>query len=200
MQYRYPDDPIRITMENLRTMVPGQWVAQKKLDGWRCPAYFSGGKWTYYSKSGERAIMPPEALRRELESLSWPSEVAVDMEWMGPRQVAHLGGRHSFRLFDMLYVNGKWLGDTWFLERHRNLQTVFALAASGKAPASVSVVPVLDGDLVAAFEREKADPLSEGLVIRGAKSGLVGGFHTKGKNAFWRKIKYRDIHEPAVII
>lgn len=199
MQYRFPDDPVRITMENLRTMVPGQWVAQKKLDGWRCPAYFSGGKWTYYSKDGNRVIMPPEALRKEFESLAWPSDVAVDMEWMGPRQVEHLRGRHSFRIFDMLYLGGKWLGKTEFMERHRNLQTIFALAASKGSP-SVSVVPVLSGDLLKAFEKEKDDPLSEGLVIRMAKSGLVGNMQKKTQNPLWRKIKYRDIHEPAVII
>lgn len=198
MQYRYPDDPVRITSENLRSMIPGQWVGQKKLDGWRCPAYLDGGKWTYYSKDGTRVVMPPEALRKEFESLPWPDGVALDMEWMGPRQVDILRGRHSFRLFDMLYMGGNWLGQMGFMERHGNLATIFDLV-KGKSAPSVSVVPVISSDLEGAFEKEKTDPLSEGLVLRMSGSGLVGDLRHKTKNPFWRKIKYRAIHEATMI-
>jgi hypothetical protein len=200
MQYRFPDDPLRITTENLKTMVPGQWLAQKKSDGWRCPAYRSDGVWTYYSKDGNRLAMPPETLRREFEALAWPENVAIDMEWMGPRCSSTLKGQHSFRLFDLIYFGNKWLGTTGFQERHARLSETFSKASKGKAHPNVALVPILHGDLLAAFEKEKSDPLSEGLVIRMASSGLVGSHKSKSKNPFWRKLKYRDVHEHAPII
>jgi ATP-dependent DNA ligase len=199
LQYRYPDDPIRITTENLRTMAPKLWLAQKKSDGWRCPAYRSDGKWTYYSKDGSRLAMPPDSLRAEFEALSWPDGIAVDMEWMGPRRAGFVTG-HSFRIFDILYLDGTWLGTTEFQDRHAKLAKAFAKAAKGKPHPNVAIVPIVQGDLLAAFEKEKSDPLSEGLVIRMSSSGLVGSPKSKTKNPFWRKLKYRDVHEHASII
>jgi len=200
LQYRYPDDPVRITTENLKTMAQGLWLAQKKSDGWRCPAYRSGGTWTYYSKDGSRLAMPPVTLTSEFEALPWPDGIAFDMEWMGPRQAAHLRGHHSFRAFDLLYLDGKWLGNVGFQERYRLLQDAFSAIPKGKHSPNVTLVPLIHGDLLPAFEKEKSDPLSEGLVIRMTTSKLVGNLKSKTKNPFWRKLKYRDVHEHASII
>lgn len=225
MTFRFPDDPIRVSKEELSRMdeeMPGTWIAQAKSDGWRRPGYLmngdvfpdgcplcpSGSKkpgrhWHFFAKRGggeEASRQPPVDLVEELSSLAFPDNVAFDMEWMGPRMVDVLNGLHEFRIFDIQYLEGKWLGGLPFPERYAKLRTLFAAAqAAGRGSDRVRLVDVVDSGLVRFFDAQVGDPLSEGVVLRHGKSRLIGDLRGARDNPLWRKVKYRDIKERALI-
>lgn len=203
MKWRYPDDPTRITRDylcELNESQPGTWLAQVKYDDWRRPAYRIGKDWNFGSKYGgaKAEIQPPPDLVRELDSMGWPENIALDMGWMGRRCKDVLRGKNMLVVFDMLYLNGAWQGGVPFRQRYDNLKTIFEVArAKAKGPTDRIVLADLqDGDLVKLFDAQKQDPLSEGLVLRRFDSLLIGNFRNREKNPLWKKIKYRDIHEP----
>ena len=211
MRFRWPDDPNRISyeyLEELEKKYPGGFIAQVKWDGWRRPAYRMPGGWQYFSKRGtgdEAAKQPPDDLKAIFEGLDWPEGIAMDMEWIGPRAKEALearygvgSGYHGFRIFDLLYMNGQWLGGMPFVDRLKNLETIFALATKGKQIERVQVTPWQDKDLCAMFKRTCQDQLLEGIVLRRARSKLVGHPREATKNPQMFKVKYRDIKEPTL--
>ena len=196
MKFRYPDDPSIVTPEYLLELErdwPGHYLAQVKGDGWRRPAYIDGDV-TFYAKRGdgrEAKKQPPKDLQDEFASMGWPDGIALDMEWMGPRQVEHLKGRHEFWIFDMVYQGHKWLGRrTGFAERLARLRDVWD--GLSMAPR-VRLLEARDTGFVEFFEEQKSDPLSEGLVLRRKDSGLIGNLSSATKNPGMVKCKYRDI-------
>src|SRR3990172_13001131 len=105
MQFRWPDDPLRVGPAELiridRTE-PVQWFGTFKWDGWRRPIYIDNGTIQLFSKHDWQAKkIPPRALMDELRSMGFPDGKAIDAEWMGPRCAEVMGGRHWFVLFDL---------------------------------------------------------------------------------------------------
>lgn len=210
MKFRWPDDPNRISAQYLAQLdqdPPGTFIAQPKYDGWRRPAYLFPDGWRFFAKRGtgeEAAKQPPDDLVKEFASLNWPPGVALDMEWVGPRckddLLRRYGSRdyNGFRIFDMLYMNGEWIGGMPFGERLRNLETIFSLASGGSVSERIFVAPWTDRGLVQFFEQSKQDPLLEGIVLKRAKSRLEGHPTSAKKNPQWFKVKWRDIKEPAL--
>jgi ATP-dependent DNA ligase len=201
MKFRYPDDPGRISVEGLAQMEqdwPGYLLAQVKGDGWRRPAYIEEGQVTFYAKRGdgqEAATQPPQDLIDEFMDMGWPDGIALDMEWMGPRCVEVLKGRHEFWIFDMMYFEGKWLGRrTGFEARLRLLREVLSGLSM---PPRVKLLETWSSDFVAHFDEQKQNPLSEGLVLRRKDSKLIGSNTSAKKNPGMMKVKYRDIKEKA---
>jgi ATP-dependent DNA ligase len=197
MKFRYPDDPSRVTADYLAQLerdYPGMWLAQVKGDGWRRPGYLEDGEWKFYSKRGdgnEAAKQPPQDLVDELAGMGWPDGTALDMEWMGPRCVEELQGRHEFWVFDILFHRGRWLGRrVGFADRLALLGEVWAGLAPGPR---VRLLEARDRDLTAFYEEQRRDPLSEGLVLRQRDSGLVGSLSKPTKNPAMIKVKYREI-------
>lgn len=204
MLFRFPDDPNRISLDYLKQLEDetpqGELIGQIKSDGWRRPGYKINGVWKFFAKRGtgeEAAKTPPADLVHELASMAWPDNVALDMEWMGPRCKDHLKGQHHFRIFDLLYVGGVWQGKIQFKERYAKLQAMVEEARrKGRGPSDrIVLVETRTSNLCEWFKEQKDDPLSEGLVVRRAGSGLVGNSRTNSTNPQWFKIKYRDIKE-----
>ena len=208
MKFRWPDDPNRISFERLQEIQeeygPGAFIAQPKWDGWRRPAYFYPNGWKFYAKrgdGGEAKRQPPSDLVEEFKAMNWPKGIALDMEWIGPRCVSELHERYGvkgyngFHIFDILYIEGEWVGTMPFLERLKNLATIFALATKGEANERIQIVPHTDSEMVAMFQGAVQDPLLEGIVLRRARSKLVGHPTKASKNPQMMKVKYRDIKE-----
>jgi ATP-dependent DNA ligase len=85
-------------------------------------------------------------------------------------------------VFDLLYLDGRWLGDTGFLERYKLLKGL-------KLPVEVS--EVYEGNLMELFERSRTMPLTEGIVVKHRKSGLNGDPVRCTDNGLWNKVKWR---------
>lgn len=205
MNFRFPDDPNRISVDYLKELTDsspeGELYGQVKSDGWRRPGYKVNGKWSFYAKRGigeEAAKQPPADLVAEMASMGWPDNIAFDMEWMGTRCKEQLKGVHHFRIFDLLYLDGVWQGKVPFRERYSKLRQLF-LAAKQKAIGPTDRIVLVEArtkNLSEWFQEQKQDPLSEGLVVRRAGSGLIGDIRKNQTNPQWFKIKYRDIKEP----
>lgn len=202
LMFRPINNPRRISQDFLKKMtaeeVPGSWIAQPKYDGWRSQAYKADGKWTFYAKTGEPASkQPPDDLKAELAELFADQDgLALDMEWMGPRCAPELKNRYGpgyngFRIFDLLYMNGLWLGNDPFSQRYANLKTVMELAKAKTEAPRILLTPAVDRDWDRMFEETKKDDLLEGVVLRRSKSKII----LAEDNPQWYKAKYRNIHE-----
>ena len=198
MIFRYPDDPIRVPFSELNYYEEqGGWLCQPKWDGWRRPLYLEGGKWQFrskYDKGPQAATVPPAPLVAELESLKFPDGTAFDAEWMGPRVIAALGGRHFFVLLDLLCWGGEWMGDVPCRQRHERLaELAWGHKNRLKSPTpNVCVVESVESGFMELFEKQKKDSLSEGVVLKHGNSKLIGNLRRPQDNPLWKKVKYRD--------
>jgi len=204
--FRGVNDPRRVSQDFLKRMaqeeVPGSWLGQLKDDGWRDQQYKDEGAWSYYVKgTGQQAtILPPKDLREELEYLFRDQDnLALDAEWMGPRQVEEIKNRfghhkHWFRVHDLLYWEGVWQGRVPYRQRLANLRTLLELcqAKAGMKATRIQLVQTWDHDWDKLFEEAKKDALVEGVVMKRADSLLLPN---GGDNPGWLKVKYRNIHE-----
>lgn len=203
LAFRPMNNPCRVSRDFLRRMdqeeVPGSWLAQPKYDGWRCQGYKSDGRWTFYAKSGEPSgRLPPQDLRDELAALFADRDgMALDMEWVGPRCKDELrarygaGGYDGFRAFDLLYLDGLWLGNDPFSRRYARLEAVMAQGKARVPAPRVELAPCADRGWDGMFEETTRDGLTEGVVLRRATSKIVLG----GDNPGWLKVKWRNVHE-----
>lgn len=205
MDFRFPDDPIRISRDGLKKLddePEGSWCLQPKYDGWRRPIYVhEDGRVAFHAKrnDGEEASkQPPQDLVEEFKSLPWPKGLALDAEWMGPRLVDVLHGEHRLYLFDITYLDGQFLKDMPPQQRYEGLRTLFEMVkAKGRTDTPrIILAPMWDRELWKHFEElEKNEPLCEGVVVRHKSSGLVGSRWEATKNKLWHKVKWRDIKE-----
>lgn len=206
MRLHVPNNPVRITYDLLKELAgkepAGKRKAQDKHDGWRRPAYKISGTWTLQSKgTGEQAAIPvPPDLMADLAELFIDLDnIAIDMEWVGPRNKDALRERygcayHGFRIFDIMYLNGQWLGNMPLSQRWDTLVTIYELCRAKRPHAArrIELVRTWDADWDKLFEETRKDPLLEGIVLKRSDSPLVGS----ADNPYWFKVKYRDIHEP----
>ena len=195
MIFRYPDDPIRVPFSELDYYESqGGWMAQPKWDGWRRPLYLEDGVWQFrskYDKGPQAATRPPEPLIAELESLKFPDGTAFDAEWMGPRQEK---GRHFFVLLDLLYWGGEWMGEVPCRTRYENVVEAmdrYRCHTTVKVP-NVQVVDSVDSGFMELFEKQKKNPLTEGVVLKHGDSKLIGNMGRPQDNKLWKKVKYRE--------
>jgi len=192
---RHPDNPQKVSVDylcGLDAQAPGRWLAQKKLDGWRRTADNTSGSWVYGAKhtTGSAAKQLPEELRREFESLPWPKGVALDMEWLGNRVVSDVKG-HSLHVFDILMLNGEWMGYVSFQDRYSILHEMMRIDYCGSGQ-NVKIVPVrCNPGLSDFFLEQNQDPLSEGIVVRHKDSKLIGGFNECKVGDRMFKIRHR---------
>jgi hypothetical protein len=196
---RFPDNPQRISpamLARLDADPPGTWLAQPKLDGWRCVCWApSDGSptWTYASKygGGPRAKTPPKALTDAFERFPWPAGVAFDTEWTGPRRA---GAADRLWLFDVLALGGQWLTGMPFSERWALLEDIWGQMAQQVWPNPCLVDAVLtwpNPGLVDRFEEQLQDPLSEGLVLRRHDAKAIGAEAGPAENPLMLKVKLR---------
>jgi ATP-dependent DNA ligase len=207
MIFHIPNNPVRVTVDLLKrlsdTEPVGKRLAEDKWDGWRRRAYKIKGVWTLQAKANggdEAKVDLPDYLMKDLAELFIDlDDIAIDMEWVGPRnkdalREAYGAGYNGLRLFDLLYINGQYIGGTPERQRYDSLKTIYELCRAKRPHAAkyIEMVRCWDHDWYAMFEENRRNPLLEGIVLKMADGKLVN----KADNPFWFKIKYRDIHEP----
>ena len=196
MLYRFPDNPCLIPFGELAYYdKQGGWMCQPKWDGWRRPCYLlkAKGLWEFHAKHTEQGISPPAGLVAELVSLDFPDGTAFDAEWMGPRVIDVLRGRHFFMMLDLLYWGGQWQGDVPCESRYQNMKTLVTLSkAKQRVPTpNIEVVDSIDAGFLGYFKDQRTNPLTEGVVIKHKRSLLKGDFRRPQDNPLWFKAKYR---------
>lgn len=194
---RFPDNPMPVSLNALKeydAYPAGTFIAQPKKDGFRRTIWRIDGKWHYNAKhtTGPHSQpLPPlliEKFEHSLSSLN--ADVCLDCEWMGPR---HKNKEHRLVLFDILMLQGNWLGGIPFETRVAMLETFFMdlngwwgleLLGHRKNPG-----------LMDYFAEQLQDPESEGLVVRRADSGLIGGLNACADNPKWVKVKMKEVRK-----
>ena len=219
MEYRYPDDPIRLPPSSAMFAnidKDGSWRAGPKRNGWRRLAYKENGIWTLHAKrdTSPEAKRPLSAdLVKRLAAFPIPDGTALDLEWMGTRDVAYTGGQPQWlEAIDIHYWNYQWQGDLAFDERMKSLADLIALcaAADGSNIKTLVLVPTWKDDIYKQFCRlamewktssealakgtvlQTEGAISEGVVLKKGTGKLRGDRTHTVDNPFWAKVKYRE--------
>lgn len=190
-----PFEPIRA--EGIPT--GGNWLSQVKWDGVRMLTYYDGVTVKLINRKGnERSKQYPEF--NDISSYCRASSVILDGEMIvleqGKPSFQGIMKRDSLRremqitaairsihpvymIFDVLYVNGKWLQDLPLTVRQAQLNDIIIPSQR------VQVVPSVSNEQSADLLSIMKDKGWEGIVCKEIDSSYAFG----GKDARWRKIK-----------
>lgn len=183
--YPKPDMFTRVSFEFLQRLdaEPGAWLGQPKLNG-HCLMIHKEGKTLFVQNktaiekshipTGQMALL--DALLADLE------EVTVQAEYVGPRP-DYLGNMPEPRIeiVDCLRWRGEWLRSTPFSERLELLEV-----------EGIPHLPAVESPLLCElYASQLTDPVSEGIVVRSAKGGLVLHPDVCRVRSDWFKVKFR---------
>src|SRR5207302_191623 len=134
-------------------------------------------------------------LTRAFESLC-PRSAAftADCEFMGLRQS---NTPQSLHLFDLLELDGKWIGSQPFEQRYVLLNQLFIRAKWCREPSLIRLIPIRRSpNLVSFFRDLLPEQSAEGLVVRAANHTHQGAPDKcrDAKSGMW-KIKFANVQE-----
>jgi len=172
--------------------IDGDWIAESKLDGWRCEISKEDGNISCISRRGQPQKVSDELLRH---FKLMPNGMSVDCEWLNPIRMKAINKEHGTKLpmveclsvFDVRWFGGKFMGAVPLKER-RNIPFFASLPIKDIADCvkhmTVFQAPHCTGDEAHQFfERQKAFSYSEGIVLKYLE-GTING-------SKWYKVKYR---------
>ena len=112
----------------------------------------------------------------------------IDCEFMGRRD----GQPEALRLFDMLALNGKWVGDLAAYARLGMLTAGFPELKDAGTESRISIVPFTTGRYQDFFEFSRTLPGAEGIVLKHKTSRFIGSVRKSVDNPMWLKVKWRE--------
>jgi hypothetical protein len=181
----HPDMFTRVSYEFLQRLdkEAGAWLGQPKLNG-HCVLVHKDGKTLFVQNKGgeEKSHIPTGQMALLSALLEDLEEVTVQAEFVGPR-ADYLGHMPVPRIeiVDCLRWRGEWL-------RHKPFGERLELLEVEGIPHLPAVESPLLCDLYAA---QLTDPVSEGIVVRSATSGLVLHPDVCRVRSDWFKVKFR---------
>lgn len=178
----------------------GEWIFEKKYDGYRTMASVNKGKVAVWSRNGISFLKQFPSLVKALERI--PQEVIVDGEAVAEDEQ----GKPSFSLlkkgeplpkgyaltyyvFDLIALNGHDLRDFSLSQRKELLQLLMEKVKE----AGLAYSPNLVGTREEVWEMAKKLGW-EGIVAKEAESRYLSGRRT----TFWRKIKFLQSQEAII--
>jgi ATP-dependent DNA ligase len=183
--YRYPDIPNQIGPETLATFARGEWLAQLKYNGFRAMYEWDGrGTLLIWGRHGTQLKEPSPQFRER--TVEWMRKTrlpacVIDGEYMGRRDQAQGVTERSW-LFDLLMLDGNWLGNEptdvrWeMLRRHVPAEEVPASATERFAEF---------------FEYSRGVQGCEGIVLKKTTARFFGSVRECFENPNWFKCKWR---------
>jgi ATP-dependent DNA ligase len=199
LNYPHPDNPQEVSIDFLQRLdceLPvGLFIAQPKLDGRRRVVHKDGKTLTVQAKNKEQqetALPLPGDIMAQLDEMFFKlvkqDNVSIDCEWIGLRPDVE-GGSQNQELYalDILRCEGLWLRKVPFVDRLSMLKKIgFPLLPMETNP-----------NLADFFLRQLAYPISEGIVVRRADSGLVLGINGCVDNPCWYKVRHTFVNRVA---
>jgi hypothetical protein len=184
----YPPNPVLISesvLKQLDASPPGQFYAQKKLDGRRrIVTRNADGSYAWHAKDRYETLPVPDALRTTFESMEWPPGITLDVEYTGLR---HKNGTPELYVFDLLALHGEWL--TMPFEMRYRILGEFGIL--NDTPHVYRVDVMANPQMAAMYKACQSDPLCEGVVIRAADQINVGTRDRCKDGAGIFKVKFR---------
>lgn len=188
MLARFPDKPTPSVASVLPTLPRGQYLAQFKWDGWRCCTTVGrpgAADALEFDTRQAKSCPVSDALRADLAAAlaAVPPGSILDGEWMA-RRAGNAEGEERMWFFDVLRLGGEWVNARPAAERFDLLRRYVPPSLIG--PWTVHV------DYAAFFESSKADPRTEGIVLKHVDSPHTASTRKCVVNPFWLKVKWRD--------
>jgi len=180
--WRYPDKPVgNMARAGLDELRDGDWLAQLKMDGWRCViTKDEHGRITCMSRHREPLPIPQneiDKLAQDLDKL--PKNSVLDGEWMGRRSKS----QEPFWLFDALQIAG---GPLYQFEVTKRVKVLAVWV-----PSSI-IVPTTTGGYGQFFDWYASRPDAEGIVLKAVNSTYIGSVRGKSAdNPSWTRCKWR---------
>ena len=177
MKRKFVDKPIAVN--SLLTFQNGKWIAQKKLDGYRCIVEINGDI-KFWSRNFSELKVSKE-IQDQIRSLNLDNTM-LDGEWL--KQRTDYKGPELLHLFGVLYLNGEWVGP-WPEEKRWEFIQSLNIDGPIKRPDFVTK------DYQKFFETSKSDKSCEGIVLKAIDAKLVGDRNKSAKNPKWFKKRWR---------
>jgi ATP-dependent DNA ligase len=178
--FRYPDKPVAQLARHGLCGLPETYIAELKLDGWRCVIERTAGGLSFTSRHNKPIPLTAE-LEAELEEMLFhmPAGTILDAEWLARRPSCR---SESLWLFDIMQLGSLALWNQTTAERLSMLQAI--------APAGL-IAPHTNGDYAAFFDAmsERAD--AEGIVLKRRDATYIGSYRESANNPGWLKCKWR---------
>jgi hypothetical protein len=207
MFLRYPNKPRELYPESIPDIDDGDSFADQKLDGWRC--FFTKDTqhnmpWsqkddlTFVSRRNKEEGGPvrlevSDTIREIMASLSLPDKTMLDCEWLS-RRTKEDGVPECLYIFDILWLEDKWMGDEKCWDRRLKLLELV------KPSEHVRIPEFVESGFNEFFYKQKEIPWTEGIVVKEKGSKISAS--TKGckKTALWIKVKWRSGHDGRKVV
>lgn len=184
--YPHPDMFTRVSYDFLKRLdaEPGAWLGQAKRNGECIVLHVDGDTVMIKAKDGRAKGKMPEKEDDIIQYLSicGLDGVSLQAEMIGPRK-DYNGDMpaHRIEVVDCLRWSGQWLRQMPFAKR------LGVLKDNG-----ITHLPVVESPhLCELFSAQLTDPVSEGIVVRSASSGLVLHPDVCKVRRDWFKVKFR---------
>lgn len=180
MIFRFPDKPATQLSRSGLADIGGGYLAQLKMDGWRCVVERTATGLTFTSRhnkpipiGGELAEAIGDALR------GLPVGTILDGEWLARRPAAR---DEALWLFDAMQIGRLPLWGEPTFERLAMLRTM--------VPAEW-IVPTVAHDYGDFFDAMQGRGDAEGIVLKRREARYIGSFRASALNPGWAKSKWR---------
>lgn len=183
--YRFPDLPMEAKPSIFDTLGDATYLAQLKFNGWRAMYEWDGSALTIWGRHKRALVEPTPGFLAD--TARWMRERELppclfDGEWMGRRDKDKAQVDERAWLFDMLAVNGAWIGG----------QSVeYRWAVLGQFAPPELVVPCVTGRYREFFDMSRTVPGAEGIVLKRTGSRFFGKVDKSFLNPAWIKVKWR---------
>jgi ATP-dependent DNA ligase len=178
--FRYPDKPVAQLGRDGFADLPEIYLAQLKMDGWRCVIERNERAITFTSRH-KKPIPISAELREQLGLVlsTLPVGTMLDAEWLARRP----GYRsEALWVFDAMMVSDMPM---WTFTTERRFALLHSLL-----PGEM-IVPYATHDYAGFFDamRNRAD--AEGIVLKRRDAPYIGSYRQSALNAGWLKCKWR---------
>ena len=193
--FRYPDKPVGEISRQGLAILQNRYLAQLKMDGWRCVIEYTPSGVTFTSRHN-RPIAVSDGLSnlfcRMLGSGNVPYGTILDAEWLARRPACRT---EALWLFDVMQYGALSLWHLPTAERFAMLRSIvpveWIVPSLGLLGAEGAEGAEAEQDYAAFFDAMRDRPDAEGLVLKCRTAKYIGSFRQSADNPGWLKCKWR---------
>lgn len=197
--FRYPDKPI-LASESFLNGLDENWIAEPKLDGYRCYVIKTGGNIDFVSRHNKRLDVN-KSIRSYFQQFK--QSFIIDCEWINDQRIKAINTEFSKNLkmheaigvFDIVRFNEEWITSKPLVERRDNeiLKSISICEINEVLNHSIFRLPSRNGkEALNYFNEQKNYLISEGIVVKKLNSKLICSSKDSANTNSWFKIKYRN--------
>ena len=190
MDFRFPDSPVpgNLSPQALSDL-PELYIAQLKLDGWRCVISREHNRLDFISRHG-KPIPISRRLTCDLATAlaQLPEGTLLDCEWLARRPACR---DEALWVFDIMQHGELPL---W------GLSTSERLEALRKVVPAELIPPMAETDYPQFFDSIRSRADAEGIVLKRRDARYIGSFRQCAQNPGWLRCKWRAGEDGQTIV